>query len=39
MGRNLMRTLENQKIYLLIKLFCNTGIRVRKLPDVTSAER
>lgn len=29
------KTLEKQKAYLLIKLFCNTGIRIRELPDVT----
>ena len=29
------RTLENKKPYLFVKLFCNTGIRIRELPNVT----
>ena len=29
------RTLEDKRPYLFVKLFCNTGIRVRELPNVT----
>ena len=29
------RTLEDKRPYLFVKLFCNTGIRIRELPDVT----
>ena len=29
------RTLEDRRPYLFVKLFCNTGIRIRELPNVT----
>ena len=29
------RTLEDKRPYLFVKLFCNTGIRIRELPNVT----
>ena len=29
------RTLEDRRPYLLVKLFCNTGLRIRELPNVT----
>ena len=30
------RTLEDRRPYLFVKLFCNTGIRIRELPNVTA---
>jgi integrase len=29
------RTLEDKRSYLFVKLFCNTEIRIRELPNVT----
>ena len=29
------RTLEDRRPYLFVKLFCNTGLRIRELPNVT----